>query len=286
MSGKFRKLQKTLKGFIKFKDVLKAIKFVSGASLAGLRKELNSRFEALQSIIPFFNNEFYGDEYNNALVISITEDRGCCGPHNNNIIDFTKTLITFLEDSDVSLKLYCIGNKGTNSLKKLYLKYFLGALIDYKDVRFNIDLSYLILNHIFKISSVMYDRFFFVFHRYISTQVQKVLAYEVASYNEFLKSLFVRVNEKNKMSNYFGVLLNKSNYFLEELYRFSISLLLSDSLSDNKYSFLASRFFAMENAIQNVEELIQTLTILYNKARQESITTESTEIITCKEAIA
>jgi F-type H+-transporting ATPase subunit gamma len=286
MSGKFRKLQKVLKGFIRFKDVLKAIKFVSGASLAGLRKELNSRYEAIQSIIPFFNNEYYSDDYNNALIVCITEDRGCCGPHNNNIIDFTKTLVSFLEENDIFLKIYCIGLKGAENLRKSHMKYLLGALVDYQDIRFNIDLSYLILTSIFKISSIIFDRYFFVFNRYISTQIQKVLAYEISSYNEFLITLFNRVNEKNKISGYFGVLLNKSNLFLEDIYQFSISLLLSDCLSDNKYSFLASRFFAMENAIQNVEELIESLTILYNKARQESITTELTEIITCKEAIS
>jgi F-type H+-transporting ATPase subunit gamma len=285
MSGKYRKLQRVLKNFIKFKEVLKAIKFVSGASLASLRKELNSRYEALSSVISLVNNEFFTDEYNNVLVISIFEDRGCCGPHNNNIRDYSTALINYFEDSNININLYVIGNKGVDQLRKLFSKYYVGGLIDYNEVKFHIDMSYLVLKNILAINNNNYDRLFIVFNRYISTQVQKVLGYEITSYIDYIKSLFLRLSNNDKISFFFGVLIKKSDLFLNNLYLYIISMLLSDALSDNKYCFLASRFIAMENAINNVEDLIQLFTLQYNKARQESITSELIEIITCSQVI-
>jgi len=285
MSGKYRKLQKTLKGFIKFKDVSKAIKFVSGASLASLRKNLNNKFEALQNVMPLFDNISYSDEYNNALVICVTEDRGCCGPHNNDIIDYTRSLITTLEENDINIGLFCLGLKGSNVLNKLYSEKIIGSLVNYKDAIYAPDMMYLLLMGLMQLIKFNYDRCFVVFNQYVSTLVQKVACYELSSYNEFENIIYKKIGEQEKTILFFTSLLEGSEFNIRNLYNFGISTILSDALSDNKYSFLASRFFAMDVAIQNVEELISILTIKFNKARQEAITTESTEIITCKEAI-
>lgn len=283
MASIVRKLQRQLKALVKFQDLLKAIKFVSGATLAALRGEINSRYDALQSISPLFSAEYIQDDYNTVLVVSITEDRGCCGPHNNNIIQETINLVSYLEDKNKDITLYSIGKKGVNAYKKLYPGYLKGYMLDFKDVRFNIDLCYLVVTKLYEYKC---DRMFFVFNRFVSTQLQKVLAYEVTSFSDFLKSVMFRVNEKNKASTFFSTLLKKNLGFMENLYNFSVSLMLSDALSDNKYSFLAGRFSAMDLAVRNVATLIEQLTIVYNKARQEEITTDLNEIITCKEAIS
>lgn len=283
MASQVRKLQRQLKSLIKFQDLLKAIKFVSGATLAGLRGEIASRYDALQSVAPFFNVNYMSENYSTVLVVSITEDRGCCGPHNNNIIQETMNLVSYLEDQNKEITLYSIGKKGSNVYKKVYPSYLKGYILDFKDVKFNIDLCYLIVTKLLKFNT---DRIFFVFNRFLSTQLQKVMAYEISAFNEFFSSVFVRMNENTKFSSFFSIFLNKSTGFIHNFYNFSLSLLLSDSLSDNKYSFLAGRFSAMDLAVRNVATLIENLTIVYNKARQEEITTDLNEIITCKEAIS
>jgi len=215
--------------------------------------------------------------------VSITEDRGCCGPHNNNIIQETINVISYLEDQNKEIQLFSIGKKGANVYKKMYPSYLKGYILDFKDVKFNIDLCYLIVNKLFKFN---FERLFFIFNRFLSTQLQKVLAYEINSFSDFLSVVSNRINEKNKTSIFFSTFLKKSFGFIENFYFFSVSLLLCDSLSDNKYSFLAGRFSAMDLAVRNVGNLIEQLTIVYNKARQEEITTDLNEIITCKEAIS
>jgi len=283
MASIVRKLQRQLKGLVKFQDLLKAIKFVSGATLAALRGEINSRYDALQSISPFFNPTYLSEDYTKVLVVSITEDRGSCGPHNNNIIQETINLVSYLEDQNKEIALFSIGKKGANVYKKMYPSYLKGYILDFKEVKFNIDLCYLIITKLYKYS---FERLFFVFNRYLSTQVQKVLAYEISSFSNFLETVSIRINEKHKASMFFSTFLRKSFGFIENFYFFSVSLLLSDALSDNKYSFIAGRFSAMDLAVRNVGNLIEQLTIVYNKARQEEITTDLNEIITCKEAIS
>lgn len=283
MASLVRKLQRQLKALVKFQDLLKAIKFVSGATLAALRGEINSRYDALQSISPFFNTQYLKEEYLKALVVSITEDRGCCGPHNNNIIQETINLISYLEEQNKEISLYSIGKKGANVYKKMYPAYLKGYILDFKDVKFNIDLCYLIVTKLFVFN---FERLFFVFNRFLSTQLQKVLAYELTSFSDFLTTVSIRINEKSKASTFFSTFSAKSYGFVENFYYFSVSLFLCDALSDNKYSFLAGRFSAMDLAVRNVGTLIEQLTIVYNKARQEEITTDLNEIITCKEAIS
>jgi len=283
MASLVRKLQRQLRALIKFQDLLKAIKFVSGATLATLRGEISSRYDALHSIAPLFNADYMSQDYNTALVVSITDDRGCCGPHNNNVIHGTSKLVSYLEENNKQVSLYCIGKKGAYAIKKKFPNYLRGYLFNFKDVKFNIDVCYLIINKLYSFSC---DRIFFVFNRFISTQLQKVLCYEVNSFMDFLNVSMLRLNEKNKYSLFFSSLLKSSAPSLQTLYDFSVSLMLCDALSDNKYSFLAGRFSAMDLAVRNVGTLIEELTIVYNKARQDEITIDLNEIITCKEAIS
>jgi len=65
------------------------------------------------------------------------------------------------------------------------------------------------------------------------------------------------------------------------LYSYSISLFILDALEENQYSALGARATAMNNATKNAGELIYKLRLLYNKARQEKITNELIEIVSC-----
>lgn len=284
MVVKYKRIQKQLLAFKKFQEITKAIRFVAGGELGRLRKDIRRRFTALTSIVPLFEKKFYPSEYESTLVVAITDDRGSCGPHNNNVIYSAQDLVSSLEDLNKNLLIYTLGKKAKVFFKKFYKKYFVGYGCNLRDIRYSIDSCYFILLKIVKYS---FDRCFLVFNRYFSIQLQKALGYQLCSYNDFIENIMTRSNTQSKGSIFFNSIKNKNVYnnFAKDLYYFGSSLLLQDALEDNKYSFLAGRFNAMDNAIKNSTDIIELLTLLYNKARQEYITTELIEIISCKEAI-
>lgn len=284
MAANYKKLKKQLEALKKFQDIASAIRFVAGGELGILRKEIKCRFLALSSISPFFNKQHYAQEFKTALVVPITDDRGSCGPHNTNVLIAANDLVLFLEDRDKSVLLYTIGKKARNMFKRFFKKYFAGFILNLKDTLFSIDVSSFIFD---RISKIKYDRLYLTFNRYFSINMQKALSYIIGSPTDFLNLIMDKANQTEKASLFFQSVKNKFVFdsFFNDLFVFSHSLLLADALQDNRYSFLAGRFNGMDNTVRSTGDLIESLTIRYNKARQEHITTELIEIISCKEAI-
>lgn len=284
MVAKYKKILRQLNALKKFKEITTAIRFVAGGELGKLRKEIKKRYTPLDSIVPLFNKKSFAPEYDQCLIVPITDDRGTCGPHNHTVIVATHRLVSSCEDENKNILMYAIGKKGKFYFKKFYKKYFVGYACNIRDVKFTIDSCFFILE---KLLSFNFQRCYLVFNRYFSTQLQKALAYQLCSYQEFVSLILSKANAGGRGSIYFDSIKNNVVYnnFLSDLFYFGSSLLLVDAMENNRYSFLASRYTAMDNAIKNSSDMIERLTIIYNKARQEYITTELIEIISCKEAI-
>lgn len=284
MAGNHKKLQKQLIALKKFQEVAKAIRFVAGGEIGLLRKEIKCRFLALSSIAPIFNPKYYSGTAQSYLVVPITDDRGSCGSHNTSVIVATQELVGYLEEQQKTISIYTIGKKAKVFFKKIYKNYIVGFALNIRDVKFSIDACYFITQ---KFLSYKFNRCCLVFNRYFSIQMQKALAYTVGSLEDISNTIQTRANADEKANIFFKSIQKKNSHkdFIRDLYFFGFSLLLADALEDNKYSFLAGRFNGMDNIIKSTTDLIDALTIKYNKARQDYITTELIEIISCKEAI-
>ena len=92
-----KKLLKQLKSFERFKSLTKAIQMVALSQLSSLKVKIASRQYALSTIIPFYDTEAYSDKDSNYIIMSISVDKSCCGPHNGNILKASKNLIEELK---------------------------------------------------------------------------------------------------------------------------------------------------------------------------------------------
>ncbi len=83
--------------------------------------------------------------------------------------------------------------------------------------------------------------------------------------------------------DYFGFIYNYDvniiNTLLDDIYDHSFSMIVLDTLEENEYSSLGARVTAMDNSSQNAMKMIETMSLLYNKARQANITNELIEIV-------
>lgn len=277
-----RKLKKKLVSYIKFKELAKSIKLVALSQLNNLKKKISSRGIPLSSVIPFFDNKFYNFEYTKCLVIPIGVDKSCCGPHNGNIFKRTEKLIDDLLDNNKLVGLFTIGNRTKDYFKKYYADLLVTNVYNVDKEPLSLTTSFIITE---KMLSRNYDRLYFVFNRYYTPFLQKTTMYEVIGLGGFYK-IALNLQHTKKLTyseDYYNFIYkldqNTLEQILDDVYIHSFAMVLLDALEENEYSSLGARVTAMDNSNTNAAKMIETMSLLYNKARQASITNELIEIV-------
>lgn len=208
-------------------------------------------------------------------VILITSNRGLAGGYNSNVIK----LITQGELAKEDLAIYAIGKKGKDALAKNY-----EIKADYSDV-----IEDPVYAEAMKISKEVLDAF-------EKGEISEIyLAYTgfkntVVHIPTLLKLLPVEVpNEEETAQEDDHVLMNfepEDEEALNLLIPKYITSLIYGGMIEAIASENGARMQAMDAATSNAEEMIEDLTLLYNRARQSSITQELTEIIAGANAIS
>lgn len=290
MSGKLKEVRERIKSVQSTQQITKAMKMVSAAKLrkaqtaiTQMRPYANRLNKILKNIVANLDGDINSPysvirEAQSVCVVVVTSNRGLCGAFNTNII---KEAIHKIENSydrqrkEGNLSLVFIGKKGYDVLKKKYPDCTL--VTDYVDL-FS-DLSY---DHMMAASQALMDGFANGTYDVIDvcySQFRNAAVHEPTT-TTFLP--VVKLNELKEMAK-----LPKSDYIFEpqkeELLIELIPSILHTSfrkfLFDTHASEHGARMTAMDNATTNAEELMKELKINYNKARQEAITKELSEIV-------
>lgn len=208
-------------------------------------------------------------------VIVITSNRGLAGGYNSNVIK----LITQGELANEDLAIYAIGKKGKDALAKNY-----EIRADYSDV-----IEDPVYAEAMKISKEVLSAF-------ENGEISEIyLAYTgfkntVVHIPTLLKLLPVEVSEEEETAQEDDhVMMNfepKDEEALNLLIPKYITSLIYGGMIEAIASENGARMQAMDAATSNAEEMIEDLTLLYNRARQGSITQELTEIIAGANAIS
>jgi F-type H+-transporting ATPase subunit gamma len=276
-----RKLKRKLVAYIKFKELAKSIKLVALSQLSNLKKKISTRGIPLSSIIPFFDKNLYINDYTKCLLIPIGVDKSCCGPHNGNIIKRTDKLIDNLFDLNKTIGIYTIGNRMKDYFKKYYLGSFIGSVYNIDKEPISMTISIFLAE---KIYFKNWEKYYFIFNRYYSPFTQRTTVYEIAGANQFYNINLNLYNKTHTMQqSYFSFLYKYDVDYItklfDEVYDHSFSMIVLDTLEENEYSSLGARVTAMDNSGQNAIKIIESLNLLYNKARQAAITNELIEIV-------
>lgn len=305
MVAKFKVVLRRLETMKRFQEITKAIRFITGGELAKVRKEINRRFAALGSFIPLFarkyttfdvsiNNtgradldfetsELSSETINNGvLVIPFTDDRGNCGAHNSMVLAYTATILDNLNSNGIRTKLYPIGLKARNFCEDYFKEDIIGSITELGETRMKLDICFFYVEYFM---SKNFNAYYLLFNRFWTMEEQFITMYRLCNFTDFLNSI-VR-NSFSKYGIYYDAIITRALFpgFLEDLYIFGFSMFLLEAFCENKYSFLGARYTAMDEMVNNSQEIIEKLTLIYNKLRQEHITTEMIEIISAKNAV-
>ena len=214
------------------------------------------------------------------LCVVITADRGLCGGFNTNICRKAKNYFEKILKEGKTLKIFTVGSKGHDQLKRAYGSY----IIEKKNFKGFKNISYkeaeeigkkiikLFNDNKFDVCKIFYNKF-----KNVMTQIpqaQQIIPIE-------------NVQNKNEYKNLenFYEFEPEENEILEDLLPRNISTQIFKAFLENAASEQGSRMTAMDNATRNAGDLVDKLTITYNRSRQAAITKELIEIISGAESL-
>lgn len=211
-------------------------------------------------------------------VITITSDRGLCGSYNTNVIKDTVKRVQELTAEGKEVTLITIGVKADNFFKRIQVN----KLKKYTQLPAipNFETAKLIAEYAAEIySNKTVDAV-----EIIGTRFVNMLRQEVQRFN-FLPVELPTAQDLHPLSAETLFEPDVIELMQEELLPKYIYNVLYQALLEASASELAARMNAMSNATTNAKELIQGLTLVYNKARQASITQELLEVVGGAEAL-
>ncbi len=212
------------------------------------------------------------------LCVVMTSDRGLCGGFNSNIIKKAKSYFSKILSEGKELKIITVGSKGNDQLKRMYGDKIIEN-ISFKESKnanyFDADKVGKIVidkfeNSEFDICTIFYNQFKNVITQIPQAQQIIPLNREDVEGNTSEENYEFEPDEDEILSN----LLPKN-----------ISTQIFKAMLENSASEQGSRMSAMDNATRNAGEMVDKLTIQYNRSRQAAITKELIEIISGAESL-
>ena len=200
------------------------------------------------------------------LIVLITSDRGLAGALNTNTIRHAAREIA---DHPGELRVVCVGRKGRDAMRRArvpIVAFFegFGDRPTFADV---LPIARLVTDDFV---GGTYDRVDLIYSRFVSTLVQRPVLQQ-------LLPVQASSDTRGIPGNQFLFEPNPSDFLRALLPRY-VATGLYQAVLESTASFYSSQMVAMKNATENAEELIEDLTLSYNKVRQANITREMVEI--------
>ena len=214
------------------------------------------------------------------LLVVLTSDRGLCGGFNSNINKFADKYLTENKNNFEKIDIVFIGKRGIDFFSRKKIK----GIETF--TKLDKDISYDFAKHIAEkliahYESGSYDEIRLIYNEFKSAISQKVTC-ETLLPVEIEKSSFSEGDHKFAADMIFDPAPEK---IIEDLLKKNFNLQVYRAMSESVASEHGARMTAMENATNNAKDMINKLTLTYNKARQEKITTELTEIVSGAESL-
>ncbi len=284
-------VQTKIVGVKKTAQITKAMNMVASAKLRGAQEKMEafrpytSKFdEAMSNLSGGANTTSFPlmevREVKSVELVVITSDRGLCGSFNSNIIKLVEKKIAEYEADGKSVSIVCVGKKGHQALRKS------GKVrVEFLDIMSTFQM--------FNAREIATD----VSENFLKGNADKV---EVI-YGEFRSVAIQKPNskaflpvepvesegeeeEENKVSGEY-IYEPSSEEIMDVLQPLYLNVMIYHALLEVGASEHAARMTAMDNATNACKDIVDNLTIVYNKARQAAITAELMDIVGGAEAL-
>jgi len=212
-------------------------------------------------------------------VVCMTSDRGLCGGFNNNLIKATERFMKEKQGEGREVSLIPIGRKARDFFRKK------ATVIDARaDVfgKFDMNLAVQISGDLIPpFIREAYDELYLIYSEFINVAVHRPTVVRL-----FPLPAIGRKEEHDPGKRLDYIYEPSSDALLEKLLPMYVHITIFRALVETSAGENGARMAAMDNATRNCEEMIQSLTLKYNKVRQSAITAELMDIVGGTEALA
>ena len=218
------------------------------------------------------------------LIVVCTADRGLCGGFNSSIVRQTRKMIIALKAEGKSVKLLFVGRKAHDVMKREFADSIIDAIqgIGKKNVEFSeIDAIASKITGLYEAGE--FDVCTIVYNRFQSAMTQIVTAQQLIPFVAPAQKDEEVSRETGPKASY--IFEPDEEEILADLLPRNIAIQIFQALLENSASEHGARMSAMDSASRNAGEMIDKLTLTYNRTRQAFITKELIEIISGAEAL-
>lgn len=278
--GEARDIRRKIRATEKMSQITKAMNMVSASKLRKAEKVIkeyrlfieyiqNTIAQILNSNLEITHKMLQQREVKRTGYLLITSDRGLAGGYNNNLIKKFENDVNIKHQSNDEFIVGVLGQKG--------FRYFVNKdinLLNTKPVNMRDDVQFVDIIDIIQLFIDMYlvgeiDEIIIYYNKYINTIKQEVSAERIIPIDK------IEGNQKPILYEFEP----SPQKVLDTLMPIYVQNLIYGYILNAKTSEHASRMTAMKSATDNAEEVIDKLTLHYNRARQAQITQEITEIV-------
>ena len=240
--------------------------------ILNLSNSISDKDSASKFLVGTGNNDVH-------LCVVITADKGLCGGFNTNICRKAKSYFDKILKEGKTLKIFTVGSEGDEQLKRAYGSYIIEKInfkgfkkVSYKEaVQVGDKIIKLFNESKFDVCKIFYNQF-----KNVMTQIPQ---------EQQIIPILSKKKEELKNPDNFYEFEPEENDILENLLPRNISTQIFKALLENAASEQGSRMTAMDSATRNAGDLVDKLTITYNRSRQAAITKELIEIISGAESL-
>ena len=252
--------------------------------MRGLLAKLSGQVDAggaLASLPLFAGRGNEGESAGTHLLLVATADRGLCGGFNTSIARLARERVRQVEARGGEAKLVCIGRKGYDILKREYG----GRILRHESLASSRGADFAQVQSIAAEVEGMFDEGGFDVCELLHARFESVLSQKPTA----LRLIPMRMEEGEGGEDAASASAEYEPWeeeLLAALLPRALRAQMFQALLENAASEQGARMSAMDNATRNAGEMVERLTILYNRTRQAAITKELIEIISGSEALA
>lgn len=215
------------------------------------------------------------------LLVVMTSDRGLCGGFNSTIVRMARRMARELKNDGKTVKILTVGRKGRDQMRREFAGDIVGSLEDVGKPKLTYAAAEMIAQRILQMFQAgEFDVCTLIYNKFKSAMTQIVTAQQLIP---FAPGNAANQNADAQMALY--EYEPDEGAILAELLPRNLGMQVYRALLENAASEQGARMSAMDSATRNAGDMINRLTITYNRSRQAYITKELIEIISGAEAL-
>ena len=220
----------------------------------------------------------------NYLVVPVSADRGLCGGFNSSINKETFKLMKSLEDQNKKAQLLTVCKKSRDFFNRIMKEKIIESFVDTNVSGTGYEAALKISNKLQELYfEGTFDKCILIYNKFKSVISQEVTQQQLIPLDVSSKSN--DKNEKEITDNSIYIYEPDEETILQDLLPKNVSIQIFKVLLESDAGEHGARMAAMDNATRNAGEMIDSLTLKYNRTRQAFITKELIEIISGAESI-